>query len=69
MPSISFKIPPKNARFMLVIPVTEEVELRRIGIQGPPGQKVRETPSQSIGWMWYCTPPSYARGIGRTIAV
>jgi hypothetical protein len=38
---------------MPLIPVTLEVEVRRIAFQGQPGQKVTKTLSQSISQAWW----------------
>jgi hypothetical protein len=36
-----------------VIPATWEMEIRKMKVQGQPGQKVRH-PSQQTGWAWCC---------------
>jgi hypothetical protein len=39
-----------------VIPATPEMEIRRIKVQGHPGQKVSETSSQTISLAWWHKP-------------
>jgi hypothetical protein len=34
------------------IPAIPEMEIRKIAVQGQPGQKFSKTPSQSISWTW-----------------
>jgi hypothetical protein len=41
---------------MPVIPTTWEVEIRKITIQGQPGEKLGRTPFQTINWSWWFSP-------------
>jgi hypothetical protein len=59
-----------NERRML-IPVTEEVEIKRSTVQCQPGQKVSKTPSQQtsqISWEQFCHS-SYKGGVGRRTSI
>jgi hypothetical protein len=53
-----------------VTPVTQETEIRRIMVQGQPGQKVSKTPSHQTSWVIaYACNSSYKGGIGKRITV
>jgi hypothetical protein len=56
---------------MSVIPATWELESQKFMVQGQPGQKVSEIPSQYISWMWWHAPvvPAMWKTIGRRITV
>jgi hypothetical protein len=52
------------------LPATQEVEIRKMEVQGQPWQKVKETPSQQkSGMATYVCNTSCQGGIGRKIAV
>jgi hypothetical protein len=36
-----------------IIPATQEVEIRKIMVQGQPGKNVSKTPSQPANWVWW----------------
>jgi hypothetical protein len=38
-----------------VISATQEVEIKRIAVQGQPGKIVSRASPQSISWAWWCT--------------
>jgi hypothetical protein len=37
-----------------IIPDTSEAAIRKIAVQGQPGQKANEVPSQPISQAWWC---------------
>jgi glucuronate isomerase len=46
---------------MLIIPATQDAEIRKMMVPAQPGQKVGDTsPQQQKNWVWWCTcHPSY----------
>jgi hypothetical protein len=56
---------------MLIIPPTQEAEIKRMVVSGWPRQKVRETLSQQTSqvWWWNVSNHSFAGGVSRRITV
>jgi hypothetical protein len=41
--------------YIPVIPENQEVEIRRMAVQGQPQQKISEIPFQQTNWEWWYT--------------
>jgi hypothetical protein len=56
---------------MPTIPTVLEAEIRRVMVQGQPGQKVNKTSSQPISQAWKCIPviPTTQEATSRKITV